>query len=80
MIRLLNGVRAYLHGVIDNFSRKILAWKVSERCEPGNTISILLEAARLALPSHEVPTVVADSGVENVNGQVDELIESRPAR
>ena len=76
VIRLLSGVRAYLHGVIDNFSRKILAWKVSERCEPGNTISILLEAARLALPSSEVPTVVADSGSENVNGQVDELIES----
>ncbi len=29
LIRLLDGTRAYLHAVIDNFSRRILAWKVS---------------------------------------------------
>ncbi len=28
MLRLLDGSRAYLHAVIDNFSRRILAWKV----------------------------------------------------
>ncbi len=28
-IRLLDGSRAYLHAVIDNFTRRILAWKVS---------------------------------------------------
>jgi transposase InsO family protein len=27
VVRLLNGVRVYLHAVIDNFSRKILAWR-----------------------------------------------------
>jgi transposase InsO family protein len=26
VIRLLDGTRAYLHAVIDNFSRRILAW------------------------------------------------------
>jgi putative transposase len=25
-IRLLDGIRAYLHAVIDDFSRRILAW------------------------------------------------------
>ena len=29
LIRLLDGSRAYLHAVIDNFSRRILAWKVT---------------------------------------------------
>ena len=29
VIRLLDGTRAYLHAVIDNFSRRILAWRVS---------------------------------------------------
>ena len=36
VIRLLDGTRAYLQAVIDNFSRKILAWRVSERFDPGN--------------------------------------------
>ena len=30
VIRLLDGTRAYLHAVIDNFSRRILAWRVVE--------------------------------------------------
>lgn len=30
MIRLLDGSRAYLHAVIDNFSRRILAWYVAK--------------------------------------------------
>ena len=76
VIRLLDGTRAYLQAVIDNFSRKILAWKVSDRLEPGNTVSVLLEAARHLVPSEGPPTLLTDGGVENVNAGVDELIES----
>ena len=32
VIRLLDGTRAYLHAVIDNFSRRILAWRVADTC------------------------------------------------
>ena len=35
LIRLLDGGRAYLHAVIDNFSRRILAWKVSATSHSG---------------------------------------------
>ena len=76
VIRLLDGTRAYLQAVIDNFSRKILAWKVSDRLEPRNTVSVLLEAARHVVPSEGPPTLLADGGVENFNASVDELIES----
>jgi transposase InsO family protein len=31
VIRLLDGTRAYLHAVIDNFSRRILAWRSRRR-------------------------------------------------
>ena len=31
VIRLTTGVRIYLQAVIDNFSRKILAWRVSDK-------------------------------------------------
>jgi transposase InsO family protein len=76
VIRLLDGTRAYLQAVIDNFSRKILAWKVAHRLEPGNTVSVLLEAARHLVPSEGPPTLLTDGGVENVNAGVDELIDA----
>jgi putative transposase len=37
VIRLLDGTRLYLHAVIDNFSRRILAWKLAARLEPQST-------------------------------------------
>jgi transposase InsO family protein len=47
IIRLLDGTRLYLHAAIDNlFSRRILAWKLAERLEPGNRCAILVEAAK----------------------------------
>jgi transposase InsO family protein len=74
IIRLLDGTRAYLHAVIDNFSRRILAWRVADTFAPVNTVAVLVEAGRGAMPSETTPVVLADAGVENVNAQVDELI------
>ena len=74
VIRLLDGTRAYLHAVIDNFSRRILAWRVAETFTPVNSVVVLLEASRGATPSETTPVVLADAGVENVNAQVDDLI------
>ncbi|GAF73988.1 unnamed protein product, partial [marine sediment metagenome] len=73
IIRLLDGTKAYLHAVIDNFSRRILAWTLEERLGAGGTCRILLEAGR-HLGTHPVETtVMTDSGTENVNGNVDAL-------
>ena len=74
LIRLLDGSRAYLHAVIDNFSRRILAWKVTPTFDPAATAEILLAAAKGV--DHSVPTVLVDGGTENFNGAVDELIHS----
>ena len=76
VIRLLDGTRAHLHAVIDNFSRRILAWRVAETFAPVNSVAVLLEASRGATPSTTVPVVLADAGVENVNAQVDDMITS----
>ena len=76
VVKLLDGTRTYLHAVIDNFSRKILAWNFSERFAAESTVSILLEASRYRLPTDERPTLLADGGVENFNHRVDELIDS----
>ena len=75
VIRLVNGSRAYLHAVIDNFSRRILAWRVTERFDTGSTATVLLDAA-CARETAGTPTVMVDGGVENCNGEVDALIDS----
>jgi transposase InsO family protein len=67
VIRLLDGIRVYLHAVIDNFSRRILAWRVAETFAPGTTAAVLLDASRAAAPSDAALVVLADAGVENVN-------------
>jgi hypothetical protein len=36
-IRLLDGAKAYVFAVIDNFSRRILAFRVADPFEVGNT-------------------------------------------
>ncbi|AMY08514.1 putative transposase OrfB [Luteitalea pratensis] len=74
VIRLLDGTRAYVHAVIDNFSRRILAWHVADAFAPGNSVAVLLAATEGAAVSHGVPVVLA--GVENVNAQIDALLET----
>ena len=74
VIRLLNGSRVYLQAIIDNFSRRILAWKVSETFDPTATAGLLIEASKGLLG--EKPTLLTDGGAENHNSAVDELIDS----
>ena len=78
LVRLLDGTKAYIHAVIDNFSRRILAFRVADRFDVGNAIAVLLDAAQNAVASREagVPMVVVDGGVENFNERVDELVAS----
>jgi putative transposase len=80
VIRMLDGSRAYLHAVIDNFSRRILAWRVADTFAPVNSVAVLVEASRGATPSETTPVVLADGGVENVNAQVDHLITTSVLR
>ncbi len=73
IIRLLDGSRVYVHAVLDNFSRRILAWRLNDTFETGTTAELLKEAAK-GLPENTVPSAVMDSGVENVNDTVNELV------
>ena len=60
VIRLLDGTRAYLHAVIDNFSR-ILAWRVADTFAPVNSVAVLLEASR-ARRAQRVPSRAGGRG------------------
>ena len=74
ILRLLDGSRVYLHAVIDNYSRRILAWRVLDRFHPAITAQLLLDASNAM--NSEQPTVVVDGGVENYNAAVDEVVNS----
>jgi transposase InsO family protein len=80
IIRLLDGTKAYLHAVIDNFSRRILAWTLEERLGSGGTCRILLEGGRHLGSRAAETTVMTDSGAENVNGNVDALLDHEGLR
>jgi putative transposase len=75
LIRLLDGSRLYLRAVIDNFSRRILAWNVIGAFDAEFTAKLLLDAVRNMTPPG-TPTVMTDGGSENFNAAVDELERS----
>lgn len=76
VIRLLDGTRAYRHAVIDNDSRRILAWRVADRATAANSVAVLMEANGQATSPESTRDVLADGGVENANAQVDALVEA----
>jgi len=74
IIRLLDGTRAYLHAVIDNYSRRVLAWTLESRLCAKGTRSILNEA-REGLGNNARVNVMTDGGSENlVVHQDDDLV------
>ena len=74
IIKLLDGTKVYLHAVIDNYSRRILAWTVAGTLNPMNTCYVLQRAA--AGLSDPATKVYMDSGVENLNKDVDKPLEN----
>jgi len=80
VVRLLDGSRAYLYAVIENFSRRILAWRAWGRFDPMKTMEVLVEAGRGARHSEASPTLLADAGIENRNQAVDDLVSSGAVR
>lgn len=80
VLRLRDGTRAYLSAVIDNFSRRILAWRLSERISANHTVAVLLHAQRALDAGTPPPTLMADDGSENVNAKVDALVEAGALR
>lgn len=74
IIKLVDGTRAFIQAVIDNFSRYVLAWKVLPNISGLGTKNLLKRALKKIKVSKMKPKVISDNGVENVNSDVDELI------
>ena len=75
IIKLLDGTKVYLQAVLDNYSRKILAWMVAERFDPSSTCQVLLAAGKHLVIAGR-PLLYADSGIENVNSAVNATLFS----
>ncbi len=65
IIRLLDGTRNYLHAVVDNYSRRVLAWTLETRLCAEGTRKILTEA-RKALAEGTKVSIMTDGGSENL--------------
>jgi len=75
VLKLIDGTKAYLHAIIDNYSRKILAWTVADRLDPTATCQLLFAAAKHLVFAGR-PLLYADSGIENINTAVDATLFS----
>jgi transposase InsO family protein len=80
ILKLLDGSKAYVHAVIDNFSRRILAWTVDDRINPASTCRIVLAAAKNLVPGLKETDVFMDGGSENANDEVDGVFDVKPLR
>jgi len=77
LIRTLDGSRAYLRAIIDNYSRRILAWWIGDRLEPLATAALLVKAMETRDKPEDDRTpqsLMVDGGVENFNEAVDKLV------
>ena len=66
VIRLLDGTRTYLHAIVDNFSRRILAWSLQPKLRAKTTRNLLRDALQAVSPRCPAVEVMTDGGSENV--------------
>ncbi|MBI3543877.1 MAG: DDE-type integrase/transposase/recombinase [Deltaproteobacteria bacterium] len=79
-IRLVSGEKRYLQAVIDNYSRYVLAWRVTDGMGGTNTkgtIQRALDKATELRGAHSPPNLYSDAGFENVNSSVRSLVRRR---
>jgi len=76
LFRTLNGNLAYIYTVMDNFSRKVLAWQVADKLSAKIRISSLRQAYEDVRNSLDLNVnLVVDGGPENNNHIIDGFIE-----
>ena len=80
VINVRPGFKLYIQAVIDNYSRYVLAWRVTDKINAENTIeSIKLahQKASALLDTNASTEVMMDPGKENDNHQVKNFISSK---
>ncbi len=78
-VKTTTGEIVYIQVVYDNFSRFVIAWKVTSEISALSTVGLLESAKRrvLELGDSGDSTVMMDGGPENDNGRVLQFITSK---
>ena len=63
VIRLLDGTKLYLHGVLDNFSRRILAWHLAENGQTSGPFTMEQIAQGISTGRIRAETLVWTAGM-----------------
>ena len=80
VVNIRPGFKLYIQAIIDNFSRFVLAWKVTEEINAQNTVEVLGLARQKAtklLGKDDSSNVMMDPGTENKNQEVLRFISSK---
>lgn len=80
VFKTLDGCKHYIYLVVDNFSRKILSWRVSKQVSGSIRMQTLREAWEVAQkhqPQNLKVDLIVDGGPENVNSIVDNFINTK---
>ena len=73
--RTEDGVKQYVNIVLDNFSRKILAWEVADRLRGAIRLRSLRQAWNLIREREPQAQLIVDGGPENHNASVAEFLQ-----
>jgi len=78
IFKTLDGIPHYIYLVVDNYSRKILSWRVSEKESGAIRMQTLKEAWEQAPEADTELNIdlIVDGGSENVNHVVDAFVSS----
>jgi Integrase core domain. len=81
VLSLHDGTKAYLQLILDNFSRKIVAWKVAPTVSALNSTDLLRSAFASLVDAapHHIDLIV-DGGSENNNRIVEAFLTTTPIR
>jgi transposase InsO family protein len=81
VITTMDNRKAYLQILLDNFSRKIIAWKIHAEVSGANTTDLLRTAfsSLASVPEQEIQLIV-DGGPENNNALVEAFIKEAHIR
>jgi transposase InsO family protein len=75
----VNDARVFIQAIIDNASRYVLAWQVTQDYGGANTKALIekaLEVANRISGNVGIPNLFADDGTENQNKDVDSLVKA----
>jgi putative transposase len=79
VFRIVNDARVFIQAIIDNASRYVLAWQVTQDYGGANTKALIeraLEVANRISGNVGIPNLFAYDGTENQNKDVDSLVKA----